>query len=295
MITIEWSEQKMQLNEAIANQMARFVFAESGYPVIVCDKSGRIIADSAGRRVGVLHTGAEQIMTTDTDFAAVTPEQEAASEGKLREGYNLAIKVDGEKIGTFGIAGPLDVVKPIAKIAAGIVTTMLRDEELKHIIRGQVDRLNESIEQAASSVEQMAASSQEVAAISQTVARVAESGQDQVKATASILDFIRRVANQTNLLGLNAAIEAARAGEQGKGFSVVAGEVRKLAEESNRSANEISGILKEFQATMERIKESVLQNSTITQEQARSTQEITRMVENVRLVGNELQGLASKL
>lgn len=285
----------MQLNEAIANQMARFVFEESGYPVIVCDKSGTIIADSAGQRVGILHAGAERIMTTDTDFAVVTPEEEAASGGKVKEGYNLAIKVDGEKVGTFGIAGPLEIVKPIAKIAAGIVTTMLRDEELKHIIRNQVERLRESIEQAASSVQQMAASSQEVAGISQTVAKVAEEGRERVKATASILDFIRRVANQTNLLGLNAAIEAARAGEQGKGFSVVAGEVRKLAEESNRSANEISGILKEFQATMERIMESVMQNSVITQEQARSTQEITLMVENVRQVGNELQGLAGKL
>ena len=285
----------MELNEAIANRMAHFVFEESGYHVIVCDRSGHIIADSAGKRVGMLHSGAERIMSTDEDFAAVTPEQAAASEGKMREGYNLAIKADGQKIGTFGMAGPMAIVKPIAKTAAGIVTTMLRDEELKHIIRSQVEGLSASIEQAASAVQEMAASSEEVASISQTVAHVAEEGREQVKATASILDFIRRVANQTNLLGLNAAIEAARAGEQGKGFSVVAGEVRKLAEESNRSANEISGILNQFQATMERIMESVTQNSSITQEQANATQDITRMVENVRQVGQELQGLAGKL
>ncbi|MHB1652144.1 MAG: methyl-accepting chemotaxis protein [Desulfitobacteriaceae bacterium] len=141
----------------------------------------------------------------------------------------------------------------------------------------------------------MAASSQEVAAISQTVTQVAKEGSDKVKATAGILEFIRRVANQTNLLGLNAAIEAARAGELGRGFSVVAGEVRKLAEESNRSVNEIGGILTEFQATMDRIMQSVLQNSTITHEQARSTQDIARMVENVQQVGHDLQAMAGKL
>lgn len=285
----------MKLNEEIAIRMSQFVFAESGYHVIVCNENGRIIADSNGVRVGLQHNGAEKIMSTDIDEVAITPEEAAVSEGRTREGYNIVIKSDGQKIGTFGMAGPLEIVKPIAKVAAGIVTTMLRDEELKHFMRTQVERLSESIDQAASAVQQMAASSQEVASISQTVANVAEEGREQVKATASILDFIRRVANQTNLLGLNAAIEAARAGEQGKGFSVVAGEVRKLAEESNRSANEISGILKQFQGTMERIMESVTQNSSITHEQALSTQDITRMVENVRQVGQELQDLANKL
>ncbi|WP_425807944.1 methyl-accepting chemotaxis protein [Desulfitobacterium sp. Sab5] len=141
----------------------------------------------------------------------------------------------------------------------------------------------------------MAASAQEVAGISQTVSEVAQDGKEQVKATANILEFIRRVSTQTNLLGLNAAIEAARAGEHGKGFSVVAGEVRKLAEDSNRSANEIGTILNQFHEVIDRITQGVEQNKVITEEQAKATQNITVMIEGVQRVGDELNELALKL
>ena len=213
----------------------------------------------------------------------------------IKEGFNIAIKVDDVKIGKIGIAGQLAIVESVARIAAGMVVMMLRDEELNHVIRNHVQVLSTSVEQAASAVQQTAASAQEVASISQTIAEEAQEGKNQLKSTSGILELIRRVAKQTNLLGLNAAIEAARAGEQGRGFSVVAGEVRKLAEESNRSANEISIILLEFQAIIQKITESSQRNSEITNEQAQANQEIAQLVERVHQVSQELQSLASKL
>ncbi|MCY8502945.1 methyl-accepting chemotaxis protein [Bacillus inaquosorum] len=112
-----------------------------------------------------------------------------------------------------------------------------------------------------------------------------------VESTAEISDIsslITNISEQTNLLALNAAIEAARAGEQGKGFAVVAEEVRKLADETNKSAKHIQSVVTTIQnesiETVNNIKvvqENVSSGIVLSQETTGNFNEILNLVEQV--------------
>jgi methyl-accepting chemotaxis protein len=116
------------------------------------------------------------------------------------------------------------------------------------------------VEETDEGTRKVAALAEEIRRIQATMEAVAGSVEEFVGATSAISGMtqeVREIADQTNLLALNAAIEAARAGEQGRGFAVVADEVRKLAEKSGGSANEIDGVARSIMQKTARVRDAI--------------------------------------
>ncbi|MDE5413259.1 methyl-accepting chemotaxis protein [Alkalihalobacterium chitinilyticum] len=150
----------------------------------------------------------------------------------------------------------------VLDIAVKSSQSALKGDEVAQASVEQLEKMNEQVRASADSVKALGRRSEEI---------------------GGIITVISEIADQTNLLALNAAIEAARAGEHGKGFAVVADEVRKLAEQSSKSANQIRSLIAGIQSETNDIVIKIEQNLS----------SVASQVEVISQVGASLKEIVS--
>ncbi|MDR0268753.1 globin-coupled sensor protein [Paenibacillus sp.] len=148
-------------------------------------------------------------------------------------------------------------------------------------LTGMMTELNESAGQIAVSA-QVTADSQETAHV------LMDELHEEVKQIGNMGVLIKSIADQTHLLGLNAAIEAAHAGEMGRGFAVVAGEVRKLAAHSREALEQIQDNVSGIMQRLDRVQAETEKTTVHAREQASSSQELASFVNMIEKLTDDL-------
>ncbi|WP_165674755.1 HAMP domain-containing methyl-accepting chemotaxis protein [Metapseudomonas otitidis] len=191
--------------------------------------------------VGQLQGGVQQISNSAQALSAVTEQTRVGVNGQKQETDQVATAMSQMTATVHEVARNAEAAAASTQSAD---TRVASGNEVVRQSRGRIDQLAQAMEVTTQSIEQLSQEAQSIGAV---------------------LDVIKSVAEQTNLLALNAAIEAARAGEQGRGFAVVADEVRALARRTQQSTAEIERLIGTLREGVRRSVETMHQSETLVQ------------------------------
>lgn len=192
------------------------------------------IADNFNQMLTTFRDIVNKINTSSMELAAVAEQTATTSE-------QSTVNLSEQQHETSQLA---TAIHEMATTAEAVANSTVRASEAAGNVDSQAYEGNSLVNDAVASIDTL---NQEILTVESVLAKLKTSSEN----ITGVLDVIKSVAEQTNLLALNAAIEAARAGEQGRGFSVVADEVRALAQRTHESVGEIENILLAFQTQSE--------------------------------------------
>ena len=232
-------------------------------------------------------TAAEQVAASSEELTASADQTTMATE-QVASGIQQV--ANGAEIQTSKVESNAAALEQMAQGVTNIADRSTAITDLSKQMTIQAEDGGESVKKT---VEQMNAIQQSMFKSEEMINVLHE----RSKEIGAILDVIREIADQTNLLALNAAIEAARAGEHGKGFAVVADEVRKLAEQSRESAKRIAelifGIQEDTENTvqmMEQATQNVKMGIEISQE---TTQKFSLILQGMKDISSQLEDISA--
>ncbi|RED55726.1 methyl-accepting chemotaxis protein [Cohnella lupini] len=176
-------------------------------------------------------------------------------------------------------------------VIGGVAVQIRRHSELIEL----ANQIVVALSQANDKIVQAVSGSNAIADLNRRLLVLSQEGGQSVEKTNQVVSVIKNVADQSNLLGLNASIEAAHAGDKGRGFGIVAGEIRKLSLETIASTKDIRQTLQELKEVTHQIGEAINQVASISKEQAVSTEQISAFIKEIQEMTGHLNDFARKL
>jgi uncharacterized protein Yka (UPF0111/DUF47 family) len=189
-----------------------------------------------------------------------------------------------------GLANP--IVKD-GKVIGAVAIQMQEQNERE--LRRISDQIVDSVRHTNESVSNVEKGADGLSDISHKLLQQSHHASGEMEKTNEVITMIKKIADQTNLLGLNASIEAARAGEMGRGFDVVAKEIRKLSSETVASTEKVRSIITNLQESMREMAASIEKVVSVGENQAASTQEISAFIDEIEKMSIELNKYAAQL
>jgi len=228
-----------------------------------------------------LHDLITNVNDASQELVASSEELAASSEEVTKQSEQTAFTVSDLAKGSTDQAESSEKgnirIKQMIEGLDGIVKEMINSEEMGQNANKVVENGQKSVKYQESKVIE---NTQMSGQVSLAILQLSEKS-DEIN---QILEVIRSIATQTNLLALNAAIEAARAGDAGRGFSVVADEIRKLAEQSAFSAEQIGKIIKEVQTSIDGVVTLTEQSKMLVSEQTLALNETINAFDKISTV-----------
>lgn len=210
----------------------------------------------------------------------------------IQQNQNMAAAVPPELFGVHLIARAIPLHDDLGNVIGGIGigSSIERAQKLSDISTN----LSDVIGEVTNTIQDMARSTSELAENMTFVSDKATEVNKSTEAIENVSTVVKEIADQSNLLGLNAAIEAARAGEQGKGFTVVADEIRKMATNSKNQVTEIQHITVEIKDVIENLNKHIQEVNTESDSQSGAIEELTATIEEINSNIHILANLAKE-